>query len=75
VSVLNHLTSLDYELTLEILSTRRRLLPSPTKGTLTLSTELVDESGYEPSFWIAVAMGWIECQGERDGWTEGRGGD
>ncbi|GAA5955760.1 hypothetical protein JCM3765_001842 [Sporobolomyces pararoseus] len=51
------------------------LFPSPSKGTLTLSTELIDRSGYEPSFWIAVAMGWMECQEEREGWKEGRGGD
>ncbi|GAA5881578.1 hypothetical protein JCM16303_005494 [Sporobolomyces ruberrimus] len=51
------------------------LFPSPLKGTLTLSTELVDESGYEPSFWVAVAMGWMECREEMEGWKEGRRGD
>ncbi|GAA5903028.1 uncharacterized protein JCM6883_002669 [Sporobolomyces salmoneus] len=51
------------------------LFPSPSKGTLTVSTDLVDESGYEPSFWIAVAMAWMELEEEREGWREGRGGD
>ncbi|GAA5903039.1 uncharacterized protein JCM6883_002673 [Sporobolomyces salmoneus] len=51
------------------------LFPSPSKGTLTVSTELIDESGYEPSFWISVAMAWMELEEEREGWREGRGGD
>ena len=55
--------------------TRYSLFPSPMKGTLSLSEELVDKSGYEPSFWVTVAMGWMECQGEREGWRESRGGD
>ncbi|GAA5988070.1 hypothetical protein JCM5350_003924 [Sporobolomyces pararoseus] len=51
------------------------LFPSPSKGTLTLSTDLIDRSGYEPSFWVTLAMAWVECLEERVGWREGRGGD
>ncbi|GAA6062798.1 hypothetical protein JCM10212_006159, partial [Sporobolomyces blumeae] len=51
------------------------LMPTPFCGTLTLSPSTIDASGYEPSFWIAVAMSWIELERDRDGWTVGRGGD
>ncbi|GAA6008429.1 hypothetical protein JCM11491_004473 [Sporobolomyces phaffii] len=51
------------------------LFPSPLRGTLSLLTDVVDESGYEPSFWVAIATAWMECQEERAGWREGRGGD
>ncbi|GAA5988105.1 hypothetical protein JCM5350_003938 [Sporobolomyces pararoseus] len=54
---------------------RPTLFPSPSKGTLTLSTEIINRSGYEPSFWVTVAMAWMECLEEREGWREGRGGD
>ncbi|GAA5978854.1 hypothetical protein JCM21900_001817, partial [Sporobolomyces salmonicolor] len=51
------------------------LMPSRTTGTLHLSPALVDASGMEPSFFVAVGLAWMEVAAERRAWEAGRAGD
>lgn len=43
-----------------------RMLSLATKGTLELDEKLVDIVGMEPSFWVAVALAYLEFLEDRE---------
>ncbi|TNY24100.1 hypothetical protein DMC30DRAFT_215812 [Rhodotorula diobovata] len=45
------------------------------RGTLSLSPESIDASGFEPSFWVALACAYADVIEERDGYEAAQGGD
>ncbi|GAA6055827.1 hypothetical protein JCM3770_004779 [Rhodotorula araucariae] len=45
------------------------------RGTLFLTPALVDASGYEPSFYAALACAYADVMEEQDGWEAAKGGD
>ncbi|GAA6001623.1 uncharacterized protein JCM10292_004964 [Rhodotorula paludigena] len=44
-------------------------------GTLSLAESQIDESGLEPSFWVALACAYIDALEEQDGWEAAKDGD
>ncbi|GAA5985602.1 hypothetical protein JCM11641_004986 [Rhodosporidiobolus odoratus] len=44
-------------------------------GTLSLSPHLIDASGLEPSFWVALCCAYADVVEEREGWEAAREGD
>ncbi|GAA5860886.1 hypothetical protein JCM8547_003879 [Rhodosporidiobolus lusitaniae] len=44
-------------------------------GTLSLSPSLIDASGLEPSFWVALCCAYADVVEEREGWEAAKGGD
>jgi hypothetical protein len=58
-----------------VLCGARRLVSMTTKGTLLLNESLVGVIGMEPTFWVAIALAYLEFLEDQEAYGAASGGD